>query len=87
MHLLCTIPGHGEPLKAWFRLFSQPYPPQVKKKKKKKRFRSSLGKRSMSLRVGLERRCEYGIMDIMVGPLHDGDQMSVGRHGELVVRA
>ena len=39
----------------------------------------------MSLRVGLERRCEYGIMDIMVGPVHDGDQMSVGRHGELVV--
>ena len=82
MHLLCTIPGHGEPLKAWFGLFSQPYPPQVKKK-----FRSSLGKRSVSLRVGLERRCEYGIMDIMEGPLHDGVQMSVGRHGGFVVRA
>ena len=88
MHLLCTIPGHGEPLKAWFGLFSQPYPPQVKKKKKKKKaLRSSLGKRSVSLRVGLERRCEYGIMDIMIGPLHDGVQMSVGRHGGLVVRA
>ena len=59
--------------------------PRKEKKKKKKALRSSLGKRSVSLRVGLERRCEYGIMDIMVGPVHDGDQMSVGRHGELVV--
>ena len=82
MHLLCTIPGHGEPLKAWGGLFSQPYPPQVLKKKT---FRSSLGKRSVSLRVGLERRCEYGIMDIMVGPVHDGGQMSVGQHRGSVV--
>ena len=87
MHLLCTIPGHGEPLKAWGGLFSQPYPPQVKKKKKKKTFRSSLGKRSVSLRVGLEKRCEYGTMDIMIGPVHDGVQMSIGRHGGLVTRA
>ena len=41
----------------------------------------------MSLRVGLEKRCEYGIMDIMIGPVHDGVQMSIGRHGGSVTRA
>ena len=43
MHLLCTIPGHGEPLEAWGGLFSQPYPPQVKKKKKKKNVSKFVG--------------------------------------------
>ena len=35
MHLLCTIPGHGEPLKAWLGLFLNLIRPRKERKKKK----------------------------------------------------